>query len=488
MASTYNQLMIDLCEWHRDNGAKAVPCEGMDYSPALVHQFRLAYSSEIINVPVDCTFKGYQEQLCIEACAAPLITGFLSGFNKQELGHIALSHGVDAGMFIMAFSNENKSFIKPDGSTISSAEVFRVCFDAIEANSHSSIFRMYNQAKDEDTAYPIAMTAASSPQLWPKTLLSNHGKPDSQKAEKVERAISAEIHNIINDVVHDDQLPFDATGPRYDWFLDRSGMLLPGVIRKSLGDFTLWEHLAVSAASRNNPTLSKLMGYCLDNPAESLRPHIYNGLMSMTVGTEVDATQGIDVLSFLKTEASDSWLSEINKSCILKLNMMDCSDQDDFKEDLKQRPRLFVELWMNQETLFERLLGEIIDTPINSIGAHHFKAINRFSAIEGVLEQQVYPTLNREAAISHLMRAMENLLEGASIEPTHKEDVRYVAQTACKATTRKLSNGHDLDYSAISGICSASVKVLVEAGLDIRRLPKMNTRDKGRLLEDDLGL
>jgi hypothetical protein len=58
----------------------------------------------------------------------------------------------------------------------------------------------------------------------------------------------------------------------------------------------------------------------------------------------------------------------------------------------------------------------------------------------------------------------------------------------CNYVIDTLAKRFEFDYMAFSGLNSNSVRVLAEAGLDKRRLPRMNVRDRGHLVSQELGL
>jgi hypothetical protein len=76
----------------------------------------------------------------------------------------------------------------------------------------------------------------------------------------------------------------------------------------------------------------------------------------------------------------------------------------------------------------------------------------------------------------------------AEFEFEEKEDIQMISMAGCKAVMQRLAKSSHINYSAFKNLRSDQVAVLVEAGLDIRKLPNMNNRDRGRALDIEMGL
>jgi hypothetical protein len=93
-----------------------------------------------------------------------------------------------------------------------------------------------------------------------------------------------------------------------------------------------------------------------------------------------------------------------------------------------------------------------------------------------------------EPIIVHMLKGFEHL-SLRDIRSHHKGlVVDDLVLRGCNYVIDTLAKRFEFDYMAFSGLNSNSVRVLAEAGLDKRRLPRMNVRDRGHLVSQELGL
>jgi hypothetical protein len=253
-----------ILEWHRDNGPKTIECRKLEYPDDPIKSFEIAYSIEDVKLPVRM-IAGHVLSLSLHANTLPLISGCLSGFGAFDLARLAAGHGIWFDKFIESFAQSGDIQQIHESSPMTGSELFRRCFEALQMAIPEQIRDHYDKLSKYDTFYMMAVCTSSSPQHWPKTFISKYARENegAGKASGVE--LNTGVHNFIEEIKHDLHIPMDASGPRYDWFLDRSGMLLPSVTRKSLGCFSLWEDL-VFKASNASDTIHKILDYCINTP------------------------------------------------------------------------------------------------------------------------------------------------------------------------------------------------------------------------------
>lgn len=486
-------LLNEIYDWHKKNGPKQIPCHGLGYSADEIKRFEKAYSREHIFAPLGYTHdferanSEGQAQLFIEANALALVSAALNGFSRGDMAEIARSHGVSASDFITTFDDLHEDLSIGYKGYIHTTEVLRKCVNALELVAHSQIEEFYSYQDEGENSLIMALTAAKSPKLWPKSFILDYANANDRLTPPPERELSTILHNFTDKLKFESQLPHDEKGPRIDWFLDRSGMLLPAVTTKALGYFNMWEDLVFAVSQRRcEPVLQKIMEYCLDNPPLALRPGIEHGLRGMTVASSEHITDGLSVHVYLHKNLKGTWLEQLVKSDVLQLNLLGSDDTIDVIAKLNPNSEENGSLWNDQDRLGERVFREILGTPAERIGVAHFDAVGY---LERVIGPQDYSCdLPREKVLSHLLQGLSHLLGKEGLCTEEIDEVREFAVKNCKNAVRLLGAGYEFDYQAFRGVPSAGARVLAEAGLDLKKLPRMTNRDRGRVLENDLGM
>lgn len=488
-------LLNTIYNWHHRRGPAPIPRHNMLGEPDDASKgFEKAYSNEHIHVPMgyEHDLKRYLEDdrlpmLFIEANALALVSAAMNEFSTQEIAQIAVHHMVSASDFITSFNDLDEILGRGYKPGIRSTEVLRRCFSALERVSHDQILEFYEVQEEDENSLIMIMTAAKSPRLWPKTLISGYAKENEGRSGAPDRELSTILHSFIPKVVHESQLPHDSHGPRIDWFLDRSGMLLPAVTTKALGYFNLWEDLVHAASQKNcRPVIEQIMHYCLDNPPPALRPGIEHGLRGMTVASSLNITDGLGMHVYLQQNLKGTWLEPVLSSDVLKLNLLGSNDEVNAIAKLNGNFDEDDSLWEDQARLGERVFQEIAQTPIDHIGVAHFDAVGYLGRVVG--PQDYSPSLAREKTLVHLLSGLKRVLGKEKLSTEEIDEVREFAIERCKTAVRLLGHNYEFDYEGFRGLSSIGVRVLAEAGLDLRKLPRMNNRDKGRVLENDLGM
>lgn len=486
-------LLNEIYDWHKHHGPKPIPRPGMGYPEEVLKRFAKAYSSEHIYAPMGYSYDleksgdGNAPLLFIEANALALVSAAMNEFSLKEMAGIAQSHAISASDFITTFDDLHEVLDRGYKDGIRSTEVLRKCVNALELVAHSQIEEFYSYQQEDENSLIMVMTAAKLPKLWPKSFITDYAKANNGIGKAPERELSTILHNCTDKVLHASQLPHDKNGPRIDWFLDRSGMLLPAVTTKALGFFNLWEDLVCAASQKNcEPVIQKIMEYCLDNPPLALRPGIEHGLRAMTVASSENITDGLGMHVYIQKNLKGTWLEPVMHSDVLKLNLLGSDGKVDVLARLSEGFEENDPLWEDQDRLVERVFMEILATPVERIGVAHFDAVGYLDRVIG--PQDYSPDLPREKALTHLLQGLDHLLGKELLVTKEIDELREFAVKNCKNAVRLLGSNYEFDYQAFRGVPSAGVRVLSEAGLDLKRLPRMSNRDKGRVLENDLGM
>jgi hypothetical protein len=210
-------------------------------------------------------------------------------------------------------------------------------------------------------------------------------------------------------------------------------------------------------------------------------------MASMALMSIRGVDDGIGLYKFLREIVDDTWLERLIDSPMLLINMVaeegniDLSNNPKSEELIREFPAL-----INPETLLDRCLKEIMATAPEELGSSHF----RIYLLEELNppKQVLSPDLQPEQVIKHMLKGLESFSIDEKLEWLRTDDTRDSAVSGCNYVIKTLAGLCELDYTAFKGLGSSSVRVLVEAGLDKRKLPRMNGRDKGHLISEELGL
>jgi hypothetical protein len=138
------------------------------------------------------------------------------------------------------------------------------------------------------------------------------------------------------------------------------------------------------------------------------------------------------------------------------------------------------------EAVFEHCLNALLDVPPDEMGASYFQL---YHLADTDMPTPVFSEGFRpEPILVHMLKGFEHLSLG-DLRSEHKGlVVDDLVLKGCRYVIKTLAKRFEFDYTAFSELSSKSVRVLAEAGLDKRQLPKMNRRDKGQLISEELGL
>lgn len=274
-------------------------------------------------------------------------------------------------------------------------------------------------------------------------------------------------------------------------------MLLPEVARKKMGEVGLWEQMLAVASYDEKANfddaqgMGGLLNYCINDASDHLKPAILRALANMALVSIRGVDDGIGLYNFLRTKVGNTWLEPLIDSPLLMINMI----AEEGKVDLRSRQNLNatpeqqgrgIRALISPETLLDRCLKEIMATAPNELGASHF----RIFLLEELHppKQVLSPGIQPEQVIKHMLQGLESFSIPASAESLRGEATSDSAMNGCNYVIKTLASRYELDYQAFKGLGSLSIRALVEAGLDKRKLPRMNNRDKGHLISGELGL
>lgn len=486
-----------LADWFLGQSEHLIPKEGMTYSTSEIE----AYSC-FFNPDAQVSFFGFNLDGSINDGAgmltgihcdlvnAPLLAAMQCRLPHDKLVDIARHHQIDVVSLVEtldAMLDDFSPLYDKNGRGMELYKFYRNCIRvACEAHpdglsdalrSHASILLNLCALQSED------------PQHWPATRLANHMK-SMEKGLADLTSLDEKCYRLTAWSNCHDFIPLSENGPQYKAFLERSGMLLPGVIGKKIGGLTLWEDF-LEASSRLDP-ISKLLDYCIHQPAERLKAPIASGLKSLTLESDDFYENGVQPYFTLCHKTKGTWLASLTDDPKLLINMISNEPYEDayvswqiLKEPSKKTLEEFVRLIKSPGTL-DHWLKEIMAVEPHDLGLSHFKIflLEHMDLSDQVITLPFTP----EQIITHMMTGLESFARPDAVKTEGKTMVDEQAYRGCVYLAKELASRYELDYTALKVTGSLGIRALAEAGLDKRRLPRMNYRDKGILVSAELGL
>jgi hypothetical protein len=503
---TGSELYKKLGDWFHNNASPLIPQPGQDYLEALVDEFQVFWNVREVILLAGFSLEGIPErnvtfQPRCHVINLPFIVGLHSGFSQAKLIELARHHPLDVQELMKTLDTMISTGYVMQDVFEADIPMTKAYIDATMAIAHvyPDVFSIHLSYMDERSTANAASILSNNPEHWPVTRLAKLMAGYDQNTLRTGEFFDDQYFNINNVLTTDDFIPKDATGlPRFELFLQRSGMLLSEVARKKLGEVGLWEQmLAVAkfdqgAGWDEDQGMAKLFSFCINEASEQLRPAIFRALSTMAYVTAQGVDDGIGMYKFLRKNVTDTWLEPLLRSPLLLINLVADEQFISFDSDIPD-PNLSpkqhyydIAVLDNPETLFDRCLKEIMATPADQLGASHFRVFLLDELRPPV--QELSPDLVPEQVIKHMLEGLESFCIHESLEALRQEETNDVPFQGCNYVIKRLESRYELDYKAFEGLGSRSIRTLVEAGLDKRRLPRMNSRDKGHVISEELGL
>lgn len=467
-------------QWYIDHGETLMP-KTPDYSAF--------YSDAELEINLGPQGAGYPGEIDLPGNSVALLSACIAGLSPSFLAKVTEHHGVSDSLYYLVegFGECNFKDIRlASGEKVNAYEVLRPCLAAIESFDENAFSRAYNLADHLDSAVTLAMTHAISPKQWPSTHLALHQNTFDGAQNPHDKPLVSATHNCLN-LNRVRGMPSDPSGFRYDWLLERTGMLLPGVIRKNLGRFTLWEEFfGIIANYYDAKEIQRLFEDCVNAPM-AIRQAIYNGFQSMMADGPKVVLNSPTVHEAMQRNFTNTWLSPLLDSIVLQINMIGtvATRVAEINKNRHHYPAVF----RQPEKVITHLYDEISQVPPHEIGLAQFNALSFPQRQDLLLPKQVVdPAIDREGLITHLLEGLDSFRGDPTKHTKEQRAIQNIATDGVTSVIKTLAPLGAFDYSRFKDVSSSSARLLVMAGLDAKRLPAMNRRDKGQLLEDGLGL
>jgi hypothetical protein len=489
MLTADGEIYKRLGDWFKDPNQTLMPKPGMDYSAAQLMPYRAFFDQAgkmgLSGTSLDGTKDDHYS--CAISCDfvnAPLIAAVQSGIRGHQLVDIAKHHQVNVPSLIETLDSMYVTSYPLYDSSGDEIPISALYIECIKTISHAFPDELSEalQPNGYDDALNSCTILCDNPVHWPSTRLTAHMKAVEEGAPDLQ-PLDERFFYLNNSSIGYRFIPQDASGPRYDLYLERSGMLNPEVISKKIGDLRLWEDL-IQMVRENAFKMHGLLDYCITSPPEHFKPVILSALKNMTMAADSFDGDGVKNYCYLCNLKQGSWLAPLDTDPKLFINLI---SSDSFEKELSDWSFAgeVTDMVRNTGTL-DYWLRDIMSTKPEDLGLSHFR-IYRLGKMN-LPKQVITPPFAPEQVLTHMLAGLESFVVPNGSKNARNLEGEDQAMKGAIFLAKTLASRYELDYIAFASVSSLGVRVLAEAGLDKRRLPRMNYRDKGILVSAELGL
>ena len=502
MIKTGGAIYKQLGDWFSQPMPGLLPKNGMSFGYHDVDEF-----SAFFDPDAQFSMEGYlldgvkhEDIPCVISCDSinlPLIVAVQSGVASHQLVEIARHHEVNVESLLDTIDSiviTDYPFYDRNGNNIPNSQLCIEIIKAVSIAFPNELSHVLLELQYPAVHLNMASLHSEDPTHWPATRIAAHMKALEAGDDEFPplKGKYYALNDFKRDSSFDAYLPRDESGPRYDLYLERSGMLLPEVITKKIHPMTLWEDMVSHARVGNGLGLSGLLNYCIDGAPFRFKPSIEKALQSMCGSGKDFFKSSFWQYNFLEKRIKGTWLEAHVFTPMLLINLVSDDDFENVLEKLREQgvdytyqADDFVDLVKTPNTL-NQWLADIMASEPQALGLSHFQIyhLERYQLPMQILSDHWQP----EVIILHVLKGLELFVTNDSDQNLPKRQLDAQAFQGCVYVAKTLASRHELDYKAFSGVSSMSIRVLAEAGLDKRRLPRMNNRDKGILVLQEMGL
>jgi len=274
-------------------------------------------------------------------------------------------------------------------------------------------------------------------------------------------------------------------------FLTRSGLLHHAYSKKKYHLHQSWEEAVFNWYTSMNWKKPDRWGglalHCFEKLKGEPRSQMILAINSMTphLFDYADTTSIGYVYQDLKDKERDLGVNDILNSVVMQLNFM---PQEPFtrKKNIVDTD-CFDNLLDSPQSILGQVAAEMTSLAPDDFALAHFMAFSQIKTL-GFLDHDCSGFDPHQLAIQVLHGYEAFSTPDGVYANNNKLEIDEVARKGAVSLISLLLRQHDFDHNAFRGLQSRSIAVLAGAGLDAARLPRMNTRDLGRVFGDDLGI
>lgn len=428
----------------------------------------------------------------------PALAALSLRLKPEAVAKILDHHGVDYSQMINVryeyddlTAEQRRSTLQVDTQNLV-LDSFTVAHGVIQALSSTPRQRseLIRQAMENSCTASISLAKLHSdlPELWPITYIEEASKrlPFATSSD-IPPSVKMDYTNLWNGVVFV-QLPDDFSNDDYIRLLDRSGALsLKANLENGYAD-QFFQRILLNASSDSGAYNAQRL---LDAINSEQRPEVIKRITQK-------------VLSELKTCSMDGlgWTNRLNdgleKNCgqvyaaVLNSLAVRLSLLDLHPNSVTMLKMVYTdpnELLPNTQSKVGELLkdaaAEFMAVPLENLEYGDFRGIQRVLKLD---IPQDYKNVALNDLIAQMLNGADNLAERYKDQPRDRRRTAAKTYELVDDCVQFLVTKTEPDYDLYNTLSSRSQGALAAGGLDVKRFPHMNRADRGRALENQLGM
>lgn len=269
-------------------------------------------------------------------------------------------------------------------------------------------------------------------------------------------------------------------------FISRMGLLHPEVAKKRFHPHAAWEAMFIDMYTQGTvwrPTFMKCMATLVGEP----RTRMIKAISTMVPDASDIFYPGTSGFAYeaLMQELGKLGVDDVGDSTVMQLNFLPLGPLADRKKVTALD--YFDDLLDNPTSILGKLALELDGLASDDFALAHFTALHRLSQL-GYREQDP-SSFDPNAFALKVLHGYEAFSTPDEVYASdEKLKIDEMARQGVHTLISTLVRVHDFDHSLFRNLQSRSIAILAGAGLDKSQLPKMTTRDLGRVFGEELGL
>lgn len=470
-------------QWYQNSPDKPIPHEiWLDQVNSIspgenpARKYDVSYSRLFVSMPM--------------ARMIPVLAGVSAGLTTPQLCSVAANHGVtlqdlDELTFGILVHAEEQSTEHPLTTWgVTSAVIRAFCHDPDRAES----FFENSSGRQISPTQELAFLTAPQPEIWPVTGIESHLRcAHSEQPFQSNLRPTTHIDVFAEAEIDIEKLKIE----QFLALLKRSGNLVAGATSEYGFSNTFFRDMFMNVQfdhTRNLPTILKtLNGITSTDDCEQLRQRILESLSDTPFKPYF--SDGEVILSSVAQHLSSPAYRNLADDIVLKLNLIDVTGLDDFKKITKRGiPACYAEFFDAGDQLLKKVNTYLMDMEVSEFRRPHFLALKTVTVDWD--KPQDLSGVDLHALFAHCLEAFEAYQNEPHVDLQGKAQQKNKDEASASMTglCRYVMKHVPIDPSDFPDLSSASKRVLAGAGIDIKKLPGMNNRDRGHVLSDQLGI
>lgn len=415
----------------------------------------------------------------------------------ETVAEILSHHGADYFQmiyiqyeYIDLTEDQRKSCLPVDTKNLAldAFTVAKAVIDALATNKNQRALLLLQAEQYPCTAgTTLAKLTSDVQELWPITHINDaFERLDFASFSDIPASAQKDYSNLWDGLRYV-PLPDDFSNYDYIRLLDRSGALHLGSCSESGFKDDLFRRIPVDTPLDTDAYNAQRF---LDAINAEQRPDVIDRITKKMISAlkayNMDGFGWTDKLNEGLAERIGETYQTVLDNLAVRLSLRDISvfTNDDLIK-LNGTQELLPHTQSKVHQLLMDAASEFMAIPPNELEIHDFGAIQR--VLRTGLDQE-YDNRVIVQLMAHMLNGADNLAERYKHQPSDgKQTVRRTYELSDECV-QHLSRRIEPDYELFNTLSSRSQGVLAAGGLDIKKFPKMNRVDRGRVLESDMGI